>query len=151
MTSAWMAFLHHLAAFVLVAALAVELVLVAQPIDAQRARRLAVIDAALGVSAGVVLVVGVLRVFYFEKGTGYYFGNAAFLAKIALFVLVALLSVYPTIRFVGWARAARRGEPLAIEASTIRRVRHVLHVELVGVVLLLFAAALMARGVGSLA
>ena len=66
-----MAFLHHVAAFALVAALAVELVLVKAPIDIQRARTLLRVDAVLGLSAGVLLAVGMLRVLYFEKGGGY--------------------------------------------------------------------------------
>ena len=145
-----MAFLHHVAAFALVAALAIELVLVSPPIDAQRARKLLAVDAALGVSAGLVLVAGALRVFHFEKGAAYYFGNGAFIAKIALFVLVALLSIYPTLRFMSWRPALRRGEAPVVDDAGIRRLRRVIHVELVGVVLLILAAAMMARGIGTL-
>jgi putative membrane protein len=62
------AFLHHLAAFTLVAALAVELVLIRQELTLATARKLPIIDAVLGGAAGVLLIVGLLRVFYFEKG-----------------------------------------------------------------------------------
>jgi putative membrane protein len=61
-TSAFMAFVHPMAAFTLVAALAVELVLVKPPIDFERARKLLLADQATGVSAGVVLVVGMLLI-----------------------------------------------------------------------------------------
>jgi putative membrane protein len=139
--SAVFAFLHHLAAFALVAGIAIEFVLIRQPLDAALARRLALTDAVVGVSAGVLLVVGLLRVFYFEKGAAFYMNNAAFVAKMALFVAVALLSIYPTAKFLSWRR--RAPDPAA--AAAIRRV---LHLELAGVVLILLCAALMARGIG---
>jgi putative membrane protein len=62
------AFLHHLAAFAMVAAIAVEFALIRQEMSLSVARRLIAADAVLAVSATVVLVVGLLRVFYFEKG-----------------------------------------------------------------------------------
>ena len=67
------AFLHHLAAFTLVAALALELVLIRQELSRATALRLLAIDGMLGVSAVVLLIVGLTRVFYFEKGAAYYF------------------------------------------------------------------------------
>ena len=149
--SAFMAFVHHLAAFTLAAALAVELVLVKPPIDFERARKLLLADQATGVSAGVVLVIGMLRVLYFEKGASYYFHNAAFLAKLALFVLVALLSIYPTLKFVSWRSSVKRGEAPNVDAATLSRMRTLIHFELAGIVLLILCAALMARGIGMLA
>src|SRR5256885_9702498 len=67
------AFLHHLAAFTLVAALAVEFVLIRGELNLGTARKLQRIDMVFGLSAGGVLVVGLLRGFYFEKGASYYF------------------------------------------------------------------------------
>jgi putative membrane protein len=138
--SAFFAFLHHVAAFALVAAIAVEFVLIRQELNAATARRLASTDMVLGISAGVLLTVGLLRVFYFEKGSSFYFHNAAFIAKLALFVLIALLSIYPTVKFLSW-----RKNP---DPAGGRAVRTIIHLELVGVVLILLFAALMARGIG---
>src|SRR3954470_14870628 len=80
------AFLHHLAAFTLVAALALEFVLIRQELTLANARRLQVIDAIFGAAATMVLIVGLVRVFYFEKGSAYYFSSHAFLAKLSLFI-----------------------------------------------------------------
>jgi putative membrane protein len=142
------AFLHHLAAFVLVAALAVEFVLIRDPLTLERARRLQVTDMVLGLAAGALLVVGLLRVFYFEKGAAYYFQNYAFLAKLGLFILVALLSIYPTVVFIRWGRDLRRGQLPVLDAKRARTLRALIHWELAAVVLLLLCAALMARGIG---
>jgi putative membrane protein len=146
--SAAFAFFHHVAAFTLVAAVAVEFVLIRDPLTVERARRLLAADAVLGMSAGVVLAVGLLRVFYFEKGAAYYFHNHAFLAKLALFVIVALLSIYPTVVFLSWRKALRQGQAPVLSAPQARRLRALIHWELAGIVLLVLCAALMARGIG---
>ena len=70
MSSAF-AFLHHVAAFTLVAALAVEFVLIRDELTLNSARKLVAADAVFGASAGLVLAIGLLRVSYFEKGAAY--------------------------------------------------------------------------------
>lgn len=139
------AFLHHVAAFALVAALAVELVLLKGELSVYGARRLQIIDAIYGASAVVLLAVGLLRVFFFEKGADYYFHSAPFLAKLGLFVAVGLLSIYPTVTYRRWSRALARGVVPAILAN---RLRMVIHLQLAGVVLILACAVMMARGIG---
>ena len=136
------AFLHHLAAFALVAALAAQMVLLRGELTPHGARRLARIDALYGASAGILLVVGLLRVFYFEKGAAYYFHSAPFIAKLTLFVCVGLLSIYPTVTFRRWTRE------LTVTQEGLRNVRRIVHVQLAGVVFILLFAAMMARGVG---
>src|ERR1041385_9231088 len=106
------AFLHHLAAFALVGALAVEFVLIKQELTLATARRLAITDAVLGAAAAVLLVAELLRVFYFEKGAAYYFHSHAFLTKFSLFILLALMSAIPTVEFLSWRGAGGAGEKL---------------------------------------
>src|SRR5208283_3798872 len=96
------AFLHHAAAFVLFATLFAEMVLLGGELSLQSARRIQIYDMVFGIAASVVLVVGLLRVFYFEKGAEYYFHSAPFIAKMTLFVAVGLLSIYPTLVFLSW-------------------------------------------------
>ena len=144
------AFLHHLAAFALVAALAVEFVLIRGELNLGTARKLQRIDMVFGLSSGVVLVVGLLRVFYFEKGASYYFHSAPFLAKLSLFVIVGLLSIYPTAEFVSWSKSLKQGQMPALTDRKIASIRSVIHWELAGVVVIILCAALMARGVGYL-
>ena len=94
-TSAIMAFLHHLAAFTVVGTLVAEVLLFKPPLTVAQARRLQRVDSVFGASAGVLLVVGLLRVVYFEKGAGYYFSDAFFLTKLVAFLLAAVISIYP--------------------------------------------------------
>src|ERR1041384_7599728 len=130
------AFLHHVAAFALVGALAVEFVLIKQELTAATARKIAVTDAVLGASAGVLLVAGLLRVFYFEKGAAYYFHSHAFLTKFSLFIIVALLSIVPTIEFLSWRTARKAGQVPAIAAPRLKRLRMIIHIELAAIVII---------------
>lgn len=148
--SAFFSFLHFIAAFALVAALVAELVLLRQAISVPVVRQLLVADAVYGASAALVLAAGLLRVFYFEKGAAYYFGNAAFLAKLGLFILVGCLSIYPTKQFFAWRRATRAGKAPEVNGKTLRALRATIQAELIALILLVLCATLMAHGLGSL-
>ena len=148
--AAFLAFLHHLAVFTLAAAVAIQFVLIRSGLDAANARRLSAADAVLGLSALAVLVVGMLRVFYFEKGASYYFQSVPFIVKLSVFVIVALASIYPTVQFASWRKALKRGPMPAVAPGKLRAIRKVIHWELAGIVVILLCAALMARGVGYL-
>jgi putative membrane protein len=140
------AFLHHVAAFTLVGALAIEFVLLRGELTLSSARRLAVTDAVLGAAAGILFVVGLCRVFFFEKGASYYFHNHAFLTKFSLFIIIGLLSIVPTLEFLSWRKATRQGQVPVVAAGKLKRARMIVHVELAAVVVILFCAALMAKG-----
>ena len=142
------AFLHHLAAFTLVACLAIEFVLIRGELGRDGARRLQRVDMLFGISSGVLLLVGLLRVFYFEKGAEYYFHSWPFLAKLVLFLAVGLLSIPPTLEFLSWNRLLREGHVPTLSEERRRRLRRFMHLELMGIVLILACAALMARGIG---
>jgi putative membrane protein len=141
------AFLHHLAAFTLVAALVVEFVLIRDELTIRTARKLQRADQIFGAAAGLVLILGLLRVFYFEKGASYYANSTPFIAKASLFVAVGLLSIYPTLEFLSWGKALKQGQSPVVSARKMGSIRSVIHVELAGVVLLILCAALMAKGV----
>jgi putative membrane protein len=145
-----MAFLHHLAAFTVVGALGVEVVLFKPPLSVAQARSLQHTDRLFGIAAGVVLVVGLLRVVYFEKGAGYYFNDAFFLAKFTAFLAASIVSVYPTVLFVSWNSALRQGVAPEMTAAQVRRARMCLMWELTAIGIILLCAPFMARGFGYL-
>ena len=143
-----MAFLHHLAAFTVVGALVAEVMLFKPPLTVVQARKLQRVDSVFGVSAGVLLVVGLLRVVYFEKGAGYYFSDAFFLTKFIAFVLAGVISIYPTVLFLSWSKALKQGVAPEMSAAQVRRARMCLMWELTAIVVILFCAPFMARGFG---
>jgi putative membrane protein len=140
------AFLHHVAAFAMVGALAVELVLLRLDFNHATARRLMVTDAVLGAAAGVLLAVGLARVFLFEKGAAYYFSNHAFLTKLGLFIIIALVSIVPTLEFLSWRKSVNAVQVPAVSEGKMRQVRMIVHAELAAIVVILLCAAIMARG-----
>src|ERR1700761_6364016 len=94
------AFLHHLCAFALVAAVAIEFTLIRQELTLASARRLQTTDIVLGAAAGALFVIGLFRVFFLEKGADYYLHSYAFLTKFVLFIVIGLLSIIPTVEFL---------------------------------------------------
>ena len=147
-SSALFAFLHHAAAFLLVAVVMVELVLMRGELTVATARTLLRMDSMYGLCAVVLLIVGFIRVFYTEKGAAYYFHSGSFLAKLALFIAVGLLSILPTVQFLGWRKALKAGQAPTVDDATRRRVRMIIHTELTLLFLIMLCAALMARGIG---
>jgi putative membrane protein len=140
------AFLHHVCAFILVGALAIEFALIRQELTLSSARRLQITDIVLGISAGLLLAIGLVRVFFLEKGPDYYWHSHAFLTKFSLFVIIAFVSVIPTMEFLSWSGAIRAGQVPVIEPAKRRRVTMIIHAELAAIVVIVLCAAIMARG-----
>ena len=149
MLPALFAYAHHLAAFALVAALAIELVTLRSAFTLDSARRLLNADRVYGIAAGVILIVGALRVGFFEKTAAYYAHSGPFLAKIALFLVVGLLSIRPTLQFLSWRRALAQGELPHVKPETLASLRRIVHLELALVAVIVLCAALTAKGVGT--
>jgi len=148
MTTAFMAFLHHLFAFTLVACVVYEFIAYRKGLSIEEARRIQRADLMYGISAGLLLVVGLLRVFYFEKGPTYYSHNSFFWLKMNAFLVVGLLSIDPTIRYLRWNKVLKENRAPEIDDKEFRRTRLLLWLEVIGLAVILFAAAMMARGIG---
>lgn len=103
----------------------------------------------LGYLLAVVAIIftGLLRVFFFEKGAGYYVANPIFWVKMGLFLLVGLLSLPPTFEFLR-NRRITEGKSIEIEDEQFRRMQRYMIYELAVFALIPLAATLMARGVG---
>jgi putative membrane protein len=142
-----LAFIHHAAAFVVVGALMTELVVLRNDLTVASARSVLRIDAAYGIAATVLLVAGLLRVFYTEKGAAYYFASGSFLTKLTLFAIVGLLSIYPTMVFLGWRKALRAQNVPTLDAGVRRKLRLLIHVELTLLFVIMLMAVMMARGI----
>jgi putative membrane protein len=148
MIASLFAFLHHTAAFLVFGTLFAELVMMKNELTASVARSLLRIDAIYGVSASLLIVVGLVRVYFTEKGATYYLHSGTFIAKIVLFVLIGLISIYPTRRFIAWRRDLREGRVPTLDDAIRTRVRRAVHLELTLLLGVILCATLMARGVG---
>lgn len=141
------AFIHHAAAFLVVATLMTELVVLRNDLTHASARSVVRMDMVYGIAALVVLAAGFVRVFYTEKGAAYYFASGPFLVKLGLFIVVALLSIYPTLKFLGWRKALREQRVPEFDAVTRRRVLMLIHIELTLLFVIILMAIMMARGI----
>lgn len=142
-----MATLHHLAAFTMTACLVYEFIAFRQLLTAGEVRRLQRVDLWYGISAGILLVAGLLRVYVFEKGANFYGANPLFWVKMILFLLVGLLSIHPTIRYIRWGNPAE-DKTFEVPDAEHKRIRLLLNLEVIGLALILFAAPAMARSIG---
>jgi putative membrane protein len=143
-----MAFLHHLMAFTLTVCLVYEFIAYRTNMGREEILRIQRVDLAYGISAGFLLVIGLLRVFFFEKGVNFYIHSPFFWVKIAAFAIVGLLSINPTLRYIRWNRALSQNQLPVIGEAEYKRTRLVLWLEVAGIAIILLAAPLMARGVG---
>jgi putative membrane protein len=117
-------------------------------LDREGLRRLLAADNVWGVAAILWIVTGLLRTFGgLDKGTDFYLRSPLFWAKMSLFVLVLLLEIRPMVTLIRWRRALGRGE--TIDTSGARALYTLNHIELAIVVVMVFVASLVARGIGS--
>lgn len=142
-----LAVLHHWAILMLIAALYAEFVLLRQPPSADWVRKLARVDQMYGGTAMLLLVVGFARVFWGAKGSDFYLDNPVFWAKVAVFAVVGLLSIVPTVRFLRWVKRLKTEGRLPDEAQ-VDDTRRWVGWQLVLFVALPVLAATMARGIG---
>ena len=105
-TDLLLAIAHHLLVFSLAGIIGAEFVLVRGDLGAATLKRLAGIDRHYGIIAALIVVVGICRVFFGLKGWEFYAYNWVFWAKIMAFIIVGLLSIIPTVRFISWSRQA---------------------------------------------
>jgi putative membrane protein len=148
MESAFMAFLHHLFAFTLVACVIYEFIAYRKDMTIEEARRIQRADLMYGISAGLLLIVGFLRVFFFEKGWAFYSNSPFFWLKLNTFLIVGLLSIDPTVRYIRWNKIVKENKAPEIDEREFKRTRRILWLEVAGIVIILLSAAFMARGIG---
>jgi putative membrane protein len=146
--TALMAFLHHVLAFALTACIVYEFIAFHRNMSTAEIRRIQRVDLVYGISAGLLLVVGLLRVFVFEKGANFYMNNPFFWVKMDTFLIVGLLSIDPTIRYIRWNRTLKQNQVPEISETVYKRTRLLLSLQVIGIVVILLAAPMMARGVG---
>lgn len=138
-----LAILHHVAVFGLVIMLTIQRTLLKAP--TLELKRVARLDSAYGLTAVIVIAIGVLRVASGAKGWAFYESNPYFWAKMAVFIAIGLLSVGPSIMFVRWAKAAKADAAYQPPESDLHKARRIVGIELLLIFPLVGFAAAMAR------
>jgi putative membrane protein len=144
---ALLSYAHFLSIFFLAWFLARQWLLLRAGYAALDVETLARTDLGYFISAGLVLLTGLGRLFLGAKPLAFYTHNGAFHALIGLFVVVGLISIIPTMNYQRWRRYRREDTRFEIPAREWWWMRVLVGVELFGLAIMPLAAVLMARGI----
>lgn len=149
--TALFAALHHLAVVTLLGCSLMSIVQLRQPFDLSSARRLRAMDGLNGLAATLVLLVGLVRVLYLEKGAAYYFHNGPFIAKLVVYGLASVLSLVPTLEMLRWRVPLKHARLPSSSPQKLTQLRIVAYLQLACLVAMMACAILAARGVDAAA
>ena len=138
--------LHHAAALTLLVCTLVSIYQLRQPLTLRGAHLLRKADMLNGIAATLVLVVGLVRVFYLEKGSAYYFGNGPFLAKLGFYGLASVLSLVPTLEVRRWRIPLNKGQLPTVSDQKMTALSTVAYLQLVCLAAMATCANLAAQG-----
>jgi putative membrane protein len=144
-SSAIVAALHYLALAIGVPAVFLRGRALRGLLDDPGLQRLFAADTAWGLAAALWLATGLLRAFGgLEKGSAFYLESRLFYLKMALFALVIALEIWPMLTLGRWRSQRRHG--LRVDTSHASLLAHLNHAELALVLVMVFVASAMARG-----
>ena len=116
--------------------------------DRQQVRLLGTVDLGYFLALIGSLATGLARVLFFGQDTAYYLANRLFWLKIAIFLAIGLLALFPTLQYIRWNREARTAPAFAPLTRELERVRANLALQLGLMLLLPLISILVARGFG---
>jgi putative membrane protein len=145
---ALLAYAHFFFIIATIAMLAVELALVTRDATSARLYKMRIVDGIYGMAASMLFITGVLRAWLGAKGSDFYLSNPIFLAKVALYFVVAALSIYPTLQYFEWASTIKATPGYLPPDATLARVRLLLKSQMVLLAVIPLLATLMVRGIG---
>jgi putative membrane protein len=139
------AWIHYVGIMLLIASLLGEHLMLKPELTAAQARTIQRLDAVYGVSAVIVLATGIMRMFL-EKGAAYYNHQIAFHILVGIFVIVGLLSIYPTMIFLRWRSDSVAGRGQQLAQAQFRKLQMFLRLEMTLLLLAPLFATWMAHG-----
>lgn len=136
-------YLHFIGVFAVVGALFAEAVFVKRRMSRAELRALSRVDSVYGMGALVAVTAGLLMWFYVGKPAAFYSSNWVFISKVALFGVVGLLSIWPTIFLIKNAK----GDPNEL-VDIPKAMVYVIRLEVILLLVLPALAVTMASGYG---
>ncbi|NLS12956.1 DUF2214 family protein [Vibrio sp. SM6] len=145
----WIKYCHLLSILILTAMIVTQWFLVRPTISRRRLEIIAAIDATYGLAALGVLMSGVGLWFWVGKPPEYYTDNPLFHLKVTLFVVMALVSLYPTVQYLKCRRSLRFQYDDPGEITLSARLRSYISVQIALILIIPLLAVLVARGFSS--
>jgi putative membrane protein len=113
--------------------------------DRTAIKRVLAADNLWGLAALLWVATGLTRVLWeLDKTVDFYVYNGLFWVKMGLFAILVVLEIWPMTTFIRWRISVRRGA--SPDTSRVGGLRLVNDLEVVLVVVIVFVAAMMARG-----
>jgi putative membrane protein len=137
-------YVHFISIFAIVGSLVAEHLLLKKTLSRTEIDRLSRIDGIYGLAVLVLLVVGLTLWFGgYGKPTEFYSQNPIFYTKLAMFGIIGILSIYPTVYFF----KNRKGDPNEI-LTVPKSIFWMLRLEILLLFVIPILAGLMAKGIG---
>ncbi len=146
--SSLVAYVHYVSFMFCFGALVFERARVKANPARDEAIAMVIADIIYGIAGLSLLLSGIFRVIKYGQGSEFYIHNPLFWIKVGIFIVVGLLSLYPTITYLLWAIPLSKGDLPKVSDDLVARLRIILNVELLGFTLIPLFATLMARGIG---
>lgn len=135
---------HFLGIFLIVGSLSAEMALLKKQMTIRELKKLGKIDGIYGLAALFLLGVGLtLWLGGFGKPTDFYSENPVFHFKLTLFVLLGIISIYPTVFFI----KKQKGD-LDHIVTIPPLIFWSIRLELILLIIIPILAGLMAKGIG---
>ena len=146
--SALIAYVHYLGIILCFGALLFERIILKINLNKNKILSLVIADLIYGIAGLAILITGILRVKYYGQGSEFYTNNPVFWLKVSLYILVGLISLYPTTTYILWAIPLRKNKLPVISENLVKRFKLIITTELIGFAVIPFFATLMSRGIG---
>jgi putative membrane protein len=135
-------YLHFIGIFIIVSALFAEHMLLKKEMSGSELQKLARIDLFYGLTAIIVLVAGLILWFWVGKPSAFYTRNFLFHIKLTLFLVLGILSIYPSVFFVKNRKS--KLDKIVVPNS----IKILIRIELMILFIIPLLAVFMARGIG---
>lgn len=135
-------YLHFIGILIITASLFTEHLLLKQEMTAIEIKKIAKIDKFYGIAAIVVLVAGLILWFWVGKPAAFYTRNFLFHIKLTLFLVLGILSIYPSVFFM--KNRKTKLDKIAIPNS----IKILIRIELMILFIIPLLAVFMAGGIG---
>jgi putative membrane protein len=135
-------YLHFIGILIITASLFTEHLLLKQEMTPSEIKKLARIDQFYGIAAIVVLIAGLILWFWVGKPSAFYTRNFLFHIKLTLFLVLGILSIYPSVFFMKNRKS--KLDKIVVPNS----IKILIRIELMILFLIPLLAVFMSRGIG---
>lgn len=141
--------MHYIGIMALMGSLISEHLILKPSIKKEQIKSLVTVDLIYGLSAIIVLTTGLLRWFVYGKGYDFYMSIHLFHIKLTLFIIIVVLSIFPTIKILKWRKQIKRGEEPDITEKGVKKLLMFIRIELLLMVIIPLLAVMIAMGAGN--